>query len=157
MEISEYKIRLDADRYPYIAEAMQYSTDGEKLTLKNPKAIAMFMGDQVGLKHEAVEFFYALAFDQKNRLTGMFKISEGTINNTLVSPREVFQRLLMLGAVYWVAVHNHPSGDSTPSEIDMDLIKKLSDASKMLCLPLMDHIIIGDNWLSFREQDLLEV
>ena len=159
INVVAYKTLLDEERYPYIAEAGKYRVNGERPCLRNPRSIADFMANDVGLVYEAVENFWALAFDTKNRLTAMFLISTGTVNASLVSPRDVYQKLLMLGAVYWVGVHNHPSGEVEPSNSDTQMTKKLEQGGDILNIPMMDHIIVGDHgkYASFRENGLMEV
>lgn len=117
-----------------------------------PQKIAEFMSESVGLKHEAEEYFWAVAFNASNQLIGLFEVSHGSARATVVSPREVYQKLLMLGAVSWVAVHNHPSGNNSPSSEDKIITEKMLEAGKLLDITLLDHIIIGDEYYSFKEK-----
>lgn len=153
--IKEYKMKLDEMRYPYIQEAAKYAVAGEMPKLRNPMSIAAFMAEEVGLKYDAEEHLWALAFNTKNRLIGMFEVSHGTVNASLSSTRDIYMKLLMLGAVYWVAVHNHPSGSTEASEADVRVAKQMKDAGELLNISLMDNIIIGDGYLSFRENKIV--
>lgn len=156
MTIDAYNIRLNEMRYPIIAEALKYSIDGRKKVMDNPKAIASFMANEVGLRDAAEEYFYAIAFDAKARMIGLFEIGHGTVRSALVSTREIFMRLVMVGAVAWVAVHNHPSGVANPSSEDKELTERLVQASQIMGMPMLDHIIIGDGeYKSFREESML--
>ena len=95
-------------------------------------------------------------FDTKQILIRDVLLSKGTVNASLISPREVLIQALRHGAVTMILVHNHPSGDPTPSKEDAALTKRLSQAGSVVGIPLIDHIIIGDlQYLSFREKDLL--
>lgn len=125
-----------------------------ELSLKDPSSIAAyFMEDLCYLPREEMR---AAMFDTKNRLLHEETLSRGTVNASLVSPREVFLEALRCGAVYLVLLHNHPSGDPTPSEADLTLTRRLSEAGDLLHIPVMDHIIIGDHrYVSFREEGLL--
>lgn len=152
MNVCEYKTRLDEERYPYIAEAAKYQYGGQKITLHCPESVARFIGEEVGLKYDAEERFYALAFNTRRQLVGLMEISHGTLDQSIVSPREVYQKLLMLGAAAWVGAHNHPSGDPTPSSHDHAITKRLVEAGKMLDVKMLDHIIVGDGYYSFMQQ-----
>ena len=153
--IKEYKMKLDEMRYPYIQEAAKYVVGGKMPKLQSPISIAEFMSEEVGLKYDAEEHLWALAFNTKNRLIGMFEISHGTVNASLASTRDIYMKLLMLGAVYWVVVHNHPSGSTEESEADVRFTKQMKDAGELLSIQLMDSIIIGDGYMSFKENKIV--
>ena len=156
MTVQAYNTRLDEMRYPILAETIKYNVDGRKRLVDNPRKVADFMANEVGLKDAAEEYFYAVAFDTKTRLIGLFEVGHGTVRNYLASTREIFMRLVMIGAVNWIAVHNHPSGDATPSETDKKLTETLKQASEVMGIPLLDHIIVGDGeYKSFREEGLM--
>lgn len=76
---------------------------------------------------------------------GLFEISHGTVNMSVINGREVFIRLLLSGAVSFFLIHNHPSGDLTPSVYDIKATKNMIDAGKIMGIKLLDHIIIGRN------------
>jgi DNA repair protein RadC len=83
-------------------------------------------------------------------------ISVGTINASLISPREIFKLALMNQAVYIILLHNHPSGDPVPSTMDRQVTHRVEQSGEMLGIHLSDHIIIGDNkYFSFKEENLL--
>lgn len=94
---------------------------------------------------------YALAVDSKNNVIGVFNTSHGTVNTAYMNPREIFIRLLLCGATSYIVLHNHPSGDSQPSKEDDRATKKLIDAGQIIGIELLDHIIIGDTFYSYRE------
>ena len=92
----------------------------------------------------------------KTKLIGETDISKGTVNASLISPRELFIEALNCGAVSIVLLHNHPSGDPTPSESDILLTKRIKDAGDLIGITLLDHIIIGNNcYISFSEQQMI--
>lgn len=86
------------------------------------------------------------------------KISTGTLNSSLVHPREVFKVVLMANANSVLLYHNHPSGDPTPSKEDLEVTQRIHEAGKVLGIEVMDHIIIGSNghYVSLKERGILE-
>jgi len=102
------------------------------------------------------EHFVVLYLNAKNQLVHKETISMGTLNANLVHPREVFEPALKHSAAQIIAAHNHPSGDPKPSEDDMELTKRLTEAGKMMGIELMDHVIVSKNsHFSFKEEKLL--
>ena len=108
------------------------------------------------LRHMESECFLLLLLNTKCELVNEKKLSIGTINSTCITPREVFKYALAHNAVYLIVVHNHPSGDPTPSKEDILSKKQLADAGRIIGIPLIDHIIIGDNrYISLKEHDMI--
>jgi DNA repair protein RadC len=95
------------------------------------------------LENEAVEVFGAFFLNAKHRIIGWGEISRGTINMSLVHPREVFGPAIRLGCAGVIVVHNHPSGDPTPSREDIEVTRRLARAGGLLGVHLLDHIVIG--------------
>lgn len=105
---------------------------------------------------EKQEHFLAVLLDTKNRVLRSQTIFIGTLDSSLVHPREVYRAAVREGAACWIAVHNHPSGDPTPSPEDIAITKRLKEAGELLGIALLDHIIIGDgNYTSLRERGYL--
>ncbi len=108
------------------------------------------------LARERVEQFRVLYLDSRNRLLADEAQARGTVNHTPVYPREVVKRALELHATAMILVHNHPSGDPTPSEADVAMTREVKDAGGALSILVHDHIIVGNGrWLSFRREGLL--
>jgi DNA repair protein RadC len=102
------------------------------------------------------ERFYTVSLDQKHRLLGEELVSEGTLTEALVHPREVFAPALELRAAAVVVLHNHPSGDPQPSKADRALTERLQEASNLIGIRLLDHLVIGDGkFFSFADEGLL--
>ena len=102
------------------------------------------------------EYVYLLMFDAKHKLIKDVRISEGTVNSSMLSPREVFVEALRYDAVYIILVHNHPSGDPTPSGQDIDITREMDRAGKLIGIELSDHIILGNNcYVSLAERGIL--
>ena len=125
------------------------------VSLKTPESIASyFMEEMRHLDHEELA---AVFFDTKNRLLGHRVLSVGTVNASLASAREIFLEALRQGAACLVLLHNHPSGDPTPSQDDLRMTGRICEAGKLMEIPVLDHIIIGDRkYVSLREQGLLQ-
>ncbi|MBI4766605.1 MAG: JAB domain-containing protein [Deltaproteobacteria bacterium] len=96
------------------------------------------------------EHFWVISLDAKNKVKFVELIGIGTVDNCLAHPREVFRRAIVSGAAKIIIGHNHPSGDSDPSPEDLEITQKLKQASEILSIPLLDHIIIGITHYSFK-------
>lgn len=111
---------------------------------------------QARLRDLTVEEFHMLALDSQSQVLRSVLITRGLLNSSLVHPREVFRAAIAEAAAGIIVVHNHPSGDPTPSVEDRAVTRQLAEAGQLLDLPLYDHVIIaGDRWVSFGVQGLL--
>jgi DNA repair protein RadC len=111
----------------------------------------------IGLHEKACEEFYALYLNTKNEVIGIQMISRGSLNASLVHPREVFKGALLANASCLILAHNHPSGDTQPSNADKTVTETLVGAGKLLDVQILDHVIVGSsgNYFSFRDSSLL--
>lgn len=108
------------------------------------------------LRDLAVEEFHVLALGSQSQVQGDLLITRGILNSSLVHPREVFRAAIAEAAAGIIVVHNHPSGDPTPSADDRAVTRQLVDAGRMLDVPVYDHVIVGgDRYVSFAEAGLL--
>jgi len=138
-----------------LSKRMAQTTYERKLIVEEPATVAAYYMEQ--LRHETKEKLLLAMFDARNRFLGDIIVSIGTVNSSLVSPREIFLMALGKQAVHVLLLHNHPSGDPTPSEEDMRATLRVAECGKMLGILLVDHIIIGDNrYTSFREKGFLK-
>ncbi|HEX9791941.1 MAG TPA: DNA repair protein RadC [Kiloniellales bacterium] len=111
---------------------------------------------RIAMGREKVEQFHLLFLDRKNRLIADEMHQRGTVDHTPVYPREVVKRALELGASALILVHNHPSGDATPSKGDIEMTREIEDAAGKLGIALHDHIVIGRaDQKSFKSMGLL--
>jgi len=102
------------------------------------------------------EHFVAFYLDTQNRLIERQVISIGTLNASLVHPREVFEPAVSLHAASLIVAHNHPSGDLKPSDDDISTTSRLVEAGKLVGISVVDHLVISsDNYLSFKESGLI--
>ncbi len=124
------------------------------LSFDSPESVADFYMER--LRHQETEQVLLVLLDNKNRLIEDVVLSKGTVNSSLVSPREIFLVALRQNAVSIMILHNHPSGDPTPSRNDRLITNKIKEVSDLIDIPLIDHIIIGDNrFISFKQKGLL--
>jgi len=107
------------------------------------------------LNQETKEYFITLHLDGKNRIVCIDEVSVGSLNQSIVHPREVFKTALLSSAAAIVLLHNHPSGDPTPSREDREITRRLKEGGDLLGIRVLDHIIVGDTYMSFVEQGLL--
>jgi len=108
------------------------------------------------MRYYKKEFFNVLLINAKGELMAMENVSVGDIRSSIVNPREAFNSAVRKSALAVVFVHNHPSGDPTPSREDRDVTKRLCEAGDILGIKVLDHIIIGDgDFTSFRELDMI--
>lgn len=119
-----------------------------------PDAVAQYyMQDMRHLEQEQVVL---LMLTSKSRYLKEQVISTGTVNSSLISPREIFVEALRYNAVFIILVHNHPSGDPNPSKEDYVITKRIQEVGVLIGIKLMDHVIIGDNrYISLKEKGFL--
>lgn len=125
-----------------------------KKLLDSPKTVFEYLREKIG--REKKEHFAVLCFDTRNNLI-VNEVSIGTLNASLVHPREVFNQAILNHSSHVIVTHNHPSGDSSPSEEDILTTKRLVEAGKILGISVVDHIIITkDSYYSLKEQGLIQ-
>ena len=127
---------------------------GFKQKITNAQDVYNQLSDE--LRSLKQEHFIALYLNTKNQIIRKHLVSKGTLNASLVHPREVFNLAVKASANSVILVHNHPSGDPTPSKEDETITKNLVDAGELLGISILDHIIIGDNqFISLREKGII--
>lgn len=137
-----------------LSKRMASAAARPRLSFNDPITIAKYYMEH--LRHEEQEMLIVMLLDGRNHLLGEQTISKGTVGATLVTPREVFVEALKFHAVSLILVHNHPSGDPTPSDCDREITERIYRSGELLGVKLLDHIVIGDQrYVSFREQGLL--
>ncbi len=152
MNLIKYKTQKENDLIS-IVEEDQFIISGGNLT--TPQSVEKIMKEIFHIHKETEEYVYELCLNSKLKPVGIFEVSHGTVNQSLISPREFYQKALLAGAAYVIAIHNHPSGCCTPSSEDHKITRKLKEAGQMIGVPLIDFIIIGDERFSFKEKDFL--
>jgi DNA repair protein RadC len=121
---------------------------GRSLTSPTDSAAALL----ALLQDEPTEVFAILCLTTKHRVIAYHEVSRGTLDSTLVHPREVFKAALLANAAAIIVCHNHPSGDPTPTIDDVEVTRRLAASGQVLGIELLDHIIVGDGrYYSFKE------
>ncbi len=124
------------------------------LIIRTPRDVEAYLVNE--LRQLTQEVFVVLSLNSKNQLVGKDYATTGTLNSSLVHPREVFKIAVRRSAASIVVVHNHPSGDPQPSREDVEVTKRLGEAGKLMGIEVLDHIIIGDGrYVSLRERGVL--
>lgn len=137
-----------------LSKRISKSSAYQRLNFNNPSAIADYYMEE--MRHRLKEQLIVVMLDTKCRLIHDTVLSVGTVNASLITPREVFLEAFRYNAVSIIILHNHPSGDPTPSNNDIVVTKRLRESGEILGIQLIDHIIIGDNkYISLREKGIL--
>ena len=131
----------------------QYS-DQPRRVIKTPDDAAALVMEE--MRHFDREHFRAILLNTKNQVIGTDKVSVGTLNSSVVHPRELFRNAIKRGAASVILLHNHPSGDPAPSREDKDITHRVMEAGKIIGIEVLDHIIIGDNkFISLKAHGLI--
>ena len=137
-----------------LARRISKETAKCQLDFSNPKSVAdYYMEDMRHLKQEQL---LLIMLNGKNRLIRDRVLFKGTVNQSFANPREVFLEALKAEAVFIILLHNHPSGDTSPSKADILMTRQIKEAGELMGIRLLDHIIIGNrSYTSFCNQGLL--
>lgn len=156
MRITTYKATIDSEYRNAVLVKEKSSNYSSLDNLDAPQKIVEVMNNVFSLNIMAEEFCYMICVDTKNHPIGIFELSHGTVNASLISVRSVFLRAMLLGATNIILVHNHPSGETSPSVEDVNITTRIYTAGQLMDLHLLDHIIIGGNtYYSFKENKLV--
>lgn len=152
MKITKYGTLLDEDGMCVMVKekSMNYHPVSEELN--NPEKIYRMLCDVFCHNRQTEEYLYLLYFNTKCRLQGVFEVSHGTVSSTLCNAREIFQKALLCNASCIALAHNHPSMDITPSMEDVGFYRKIKAASELMGVSLLDSIIVGNGYYSFKER-----
>jgi DNA repair protein RadC len=138
--------------------AVALREERQSLTIDSPEAIADLCSEMRFLDRE---WLRVVLLNTKQQLIKVATVSQGSVNESLAHPREVFKPAIVLSAYSFILVHNHPSGDPSPSEADMRLTRRILEGSRLLQLHLVDHVIIGmpapgrSSYFSFKEAGVI--
>ncbi len=146
-EVKAIKLKCIAE----LSKRISTASASEGICFQTSAQVAACYMEQ--LRHRATECVILLCLDTKCRLIRETKLSEGSVRMSLISPREIFLEAFEAKAVNILLIHNHPSGDPTPSTSDIKLTDIVREMGDKMGIPLLDHIIIGDNiYISFKEK-----
>ena len=148
----KYKTRLTADKRVTLEKEISINRPDVEGVIRSPENVAEIAKGYLRMHEEPEEYMYMICMNTKNKIIGVFEISHGNVNSSIVGTREVFQKALLANAVSIILMHNHPSGDVTPSREDVEVTKRLVEAGKILGVQVLDHIIVGDTYTSLKEK-----
>ena len=151
--------RLDLRGHAGYRVTVRLETNGngyEPTMVRGPSDVHALMQD---LESETSECMYEVLLNARHAVVGIYEVSRGTTDSTLVDPKEVFRPAILSNAVGLILVHNHPSGDPSPSREDAAVTNQMNDACRLLGFTLLDHIIIGESGrcVSFADEGLMPV
>lgn len=130
------------------------STMNDTHTIRSPQDVVTLMAED--MRYLQKEHFVCLFLNTKNHVLAQETLSIGTLNASLVHPREVFRAAIKRSSASIICVHNHPSGDPTPSPEDIELTKRLIEAGRMIGIEVLDHVILGDqSFISLKEKGFM--
>lgn len=126
----------------------------DRPSIRSPENAAALVMEE--MRHLDREHFWALLLNTKNQVLARETISIGTLNSSAIHPRELFKAAIRRSAAAVILVHNHPSGDPTPSQQDIEVTRRLVDAGNIIGISVLDHLVIGDNkFTSFKAKGLM--
>jgi DNA repair protein RadC len=154
---TEFKNQVPAMKiqamYEIFRRTNKLKDKGYKVKIRNAEDVYNYFKDELEVKNK--EHFYALFLDTKNKIIGEELISIGTLNSSLIHPREVFNPAIKTSCNSIILVHNHPSGDCKPSKEDVEITKIIDEAGILLCIKVLDHVIVGkDSFTSLKEDSV---
>lgn len=137
-----------------IGKRINYQTAAEKVKINQPSTVADLFMDE--MRYLQKEHFRIILLDTKNQIIAMEEISIGTLNASIVHPRDVFKIAIKRNSNSIILIHNHPSGDPTPSKEDINITNRLIEVGDLLGIKVLDHIIIGDmDYISLKEKNII--
>lgn len=151
----KYKTRLTENKRVTLEKEVSKNCPGLEYAIKSPDDAVTIGREFLRIHEEPEEYMHMICLNTKNKVIGVFEISHGNVNSSIVGTREVFQKALLANAVSIILMHNHPSGECTPSREDIEVTKRLVEAGKILGIEVLDHLVIGDKYCSLKEKGYL--
>lgn len=141
------------NRVPLLVQEAQW--ESEDTIVNSPKKVDDFVRRVLKLHQMTEEYLYMIACNMKMEILGIFEVSHGTVNQSFVCPREIYMKALLIGASGIILIHNHPSQDVTPSRMDLTATERIKQAGVLIGIDLLDHIIIGNEYYSMKDHEIL--
>ena len=148
----KYKTRLTENKRVVLEKEISINRPDLSYAIRSPEDAATIGREFMHIHEESEEYLYLICMNTKNKVIGVFEVSHGNVNSSVLGAREVFQKALLANAVSIILMHNHPSGDPTPSRQDIEVTKKIAEAGNLIGIELLDHIIVGDDYTSLKEK-----
>lgn len=148
----KYKTKLTENKRVELEKEVSMNCPDLVSVIRSPEDAAAVGKGFMRIHENPEEYMYMICMNTKNRIIGVFEISHGNVNSSIVGVREIFQKALLANAVSILLMHNHPSGDPTPSREDIEVTRRICEAGRILGIQVLDHIIIGDQYSSLKEK-----
>ena len=148
----KYKTKLTENKRVELEKEISVNRPDLVSFICSPEDAAIVGKGFMRIHEEPEEHMYMICMNTKNRIIGVFEVSHGNVNSSIVGVREIFQKALLANAVSIILMHNHPSGDPKPSREDIEVTKRLVEAGKILGVQVLDHIVMGDSYVSLKEK-----
>lgn len=152
MRVTKYKTRLTNDGKAVLEKDLCVNYPEMDRFMNSPEKLVKLAKGFLRMHEETEEYMYMVCLNTKLVMTGIFEISHGNVNSSVVGVREVFQKALLANAVSIALMHNHPSGNCKPSREDIAITKRLVEAGRIVGVEVLDHIIIGQDYCSLKEK-----
>lgn len=155
VRLIKYKTKLTETKRVTLEKEVSMNCPDLVSVIRSPEDATTIGKGFMHIHENPEEYMYMICMNTKNRVIGVFEISHGSVNSSIVSPREIFQKALLANAVSIIVMHNHPSGDPKPSPEDIEVTKRIVEAGKIIGVQVLDHIIVGDQYVSLKEKGYL--
>ena len=153
MRIVKYKTKLDDKQRAVLEKECSLNYPELDRKMSSPESVAGLAKGYLRIHEQTEEYLYMLCMNNKLQLTGVFELSHGNVNSSIMSVREIFQKALLANAVSIILIHNHPSGDPKPSNEDIEVTKRAIKAGEIVGVQVLDHVIIGrPGFVSLKEK-----
>lgn len=156
MRVVKYKTKLTEDKKAVLEKELSVNCPEVARKMNSPEQVYKLARYFLRLHEQSEEYLYMLCLDVKLNMNCVFELSHGNVNSSVVGVREMFQKALLANAVSIIVLHNHPSGDPTPSREDIQVTKRMVEAGKIVGVEVLDHMVIGDGkYCSLKEKGYL--
>lgn len=148
MRVIKYKTKLTEDKKAVLEKECSVNCPEVDRKMNSPEKVMRLAKYYLRLHEQTEEYLYMVCMNTKLDMIGVFELSHGNVNSSVVGIRELFQKALLANAVSIIVMHNHPSGDPTPSREDIEVTKRMVEAGKIVGVEVLDHLIIGQPYYS---------
>lgn len=156
MRVIKYATKLTDNGRAVLEKELSVNYPELDRKTNSPEKVVAVATKFLRLHEQTEEHLCMICMNVKLEMTSVFELSHGNVNSSIVSVREMFQKALLANAVSIIVLHNHPSGDPTPSREDIQVTKRMVEAGQLLGVEVIDHIIIGrPNFTSLKEKGYL--
>ena len=152
--VTIYDLIIDSSKQVKLKKNRNISFDVEKLRIDEPGRAVEVFRRVFNIDNLTEEYVFLMCTDAEGDIKGMFEVSHGSISKALINIRGIFQRALLCNATNLIVAHNHPSGGCKPSNEDIRSYKGLVKAGKIMEIEVLDNLIIGNGYYSFKENDI---